>query len=548
MGGAYIYASHQGIALSPAAPDTITPASADLYIGLNRGGEQGTTLTALWDAYRTSAGTADALDHLRTQMNTRGTSPTKLATLLSTLGDQAALAMWVPSTPAAQPRVALMAQVRASDLLSGQNPLSGNATTAAAWSYGGTQVYTVTLTGSHTPALGCLVAGDGVLATDATTIKSVIDAANGTTPSLAANGDYKTTFSALPAAHIVSFYLSSRGSRLAQTSLNQAMAAAMALPAALHAPLLHLAVQPLALTVAAAQNGFSLATSALPFTTTVSALTPNQGADVVGKNAVLYTSESDLAAALQPVLQLAPRHDLTRLQQQVGIDLQRDVLSWMNGEFALSLSDSNSPLTGRLLPGGAGQTSASTGPTSGSAQPTRPGSLTLAWHIDHPSAVAAALQRLTAALTRSAGKSLSFQPATLSDGRIGYTAAGLAGLGYVIRGQWLILSSNLTGDGGAPSATLSSDDDYKSALSGAAMDNAATGVSYVNLSRLLGLVDGWKAVLMSGVGATPGGPRADTDWQRAEALVRPLHSVMLVTHRHANNEIALTAFLSLQHS
>src|ERR671923_3108443 len=48
-----------------AAPESLIPASADLYVGLNLGGAQGAALSQLWAAYQTHPGTAAALAHLR---------------------------------------------------------------------------------------------------------------------------------------------------------------------------------------------------------------------------------------------------------------------------------------------------------------------------------------------------------------------------------------------------------------------------------------------------------------------------------------------------
>jgi hypothetical protein len=124
-----------------AAPESVIPASADLYVGLNLGGAQGAALSQLWAAYQTHPGTAAALAHLRTAMGR--TSVLRASRLLSSLGARAGIALWVPATngPAAQPRVAIVAPLRVSTFLSATGPLSDLAGFSPIASYLGTIVY-----------------------------------------------------------------------------------------------------------------------------------------------------------------------------------------------------------------------------------------------------------------------------------------------------------------------------------------------------------------------------------------------------------------------
>src|SRR5919199_3790767 len=86
-----------------AAPESVIPASADLYVGLNLGGAQGAALSQLWAAYQTHPGTAAALAHLRAAIGR--TSLLQTSRLLSSLGARAGVAIWAPGTtgPAVQP-------------------------------------------------------------------------------------------------------------------------------------------------------------------------------------------------------------------------------------------------------------------------------------------------------------------------------------------------------------------------------------------------------------------------------------------------------------
>src|SRR5205823_132081 len=148
-----------------AAPESVVPASADMYVGLNLAGEQGTALTQLWAAYQTHPGTAVALAHLRAAIGR--TSLLQASRLLSSLGARAGVAIWAPATngPAAQARVAFVAQLRVSTFLSGTGPLADLASFSPIASYMGTTVYRVMFRGGGT-AYGAIVAGDGVLTTD----------------------------------------------------------------------------------------------------------------------------------------------------------------------------------------------------------------------------------------------------------------------------------------------------------------------------------------------------------------------------------------------
>ena len=73
-----------------AAPESVIPASADLYVGLTLGGAQGAALSRLWAAYQTHPGTAAALAHLRAAIG--GTSLLRASRLLSSLDARAGVA------------------------------------------------------------------------------------------------------------------------------------------------------------------------------------------------------------------------------------------------------------------------------------------------------------------------------------------------------------------------------------------------------------------------------------------------------------------------
>src|SRR5690242_7912295 len=98
-------ASVRGGALGTGNPAVVISASADIYMEIDRGGTQGSALTALWQAYQSHPGTAAALAPLRSALGMGSTLPAN--TLLTSWGDRAAIALWMPADPKAQPNVAI---------------------------------------------------------------------------------------------------------------------------------------------------------------------------------------------------------------------------------------------------------------------------------------------------------------------------------------------------------------------------------------------------------------------------------------------------------
>ena len=257
-----------------AAPESVIPASADLYVGLNLGGAQGAALSQLWAAYQTHPGTAAALAHLQTALGR--TSLLRASRLLSSFGTRAGIAIWTPGAtggaaplrtagpaaplrvagPAAQPRVAIVAQLRGATFLSGTGPLAGLASFSPIASYMGTTVYRVMFKDGGT-AYGEIVAGDGVLTTDLDTAERVVDAATFHMPALATSAGFATATAQLPQPRALTFYVTPRFFRRLSRA---AWGANGALPG--QAPMFPGALQqPYAAAVVAAPGGLSIVSS-----------------------------------------------------------------------------------------------------------------------------------------------------------------------------------------------------------------------------------------------------------------------------------------------
>lgn len=539
-------ARHAGITVLAAAPATLVPATADMYVELNRGGDQGAALSHLWQVYQAHPGTAAALAHLRAGMQVQSGDLTKMNDLLAALGDQAAVAVWMP--PAARPNdahVAVVTQLKVLDLLQGKSPLDGLATTAPLWSYEGIQVYHVIFKHDATPAFGCIISSDGVLASDAATIKRVIDAATGHAPALASNKGYGATLATLPSSRSFTLYLAPSVSALASKQL---AANSGAMPSSVQSAMPTLPIRPYGVAMSASNDGVAFSTSALPGAGLAANVTANAAAAEVGGNTVLYTSQDNLAAALAPVLRLVPRDTLAQMESKLDISLQRDVLSWMNGEFAITVNDSASPLVAQALRGAMNGSGGNTS-ASPAAVPALPGSVALAWHVDNPDAVRRALDRIAAAAMKATG---SPQPVvsrvSTPDGTPMYTIMGMPSLGYVFHGKWLIASSNLTADAATPRAPLSADAGYTTALGHVAGANAPTSVAYVDLTRLLGIADKWMAFASrSGNGAiAQAAQSAGWTWPQAESLIAPLHSVIVATHPAGKDGMTVNLFVAIK--
>src|SRR5205823_6381729 len=136
------------------------------------------------------------------------TSLRRVNRVLSALGARAGVAIWAPAAndPDAQPRVAIVAQLRAATFLSGTGPLADFASFAPIASYRGTTVYRVMFRGGGT-AYGEILAGDGVLTTDLGTAERVVDAATFHRPALATSAGFVTATAQLPQPRMLTFYV-----------------------------------------------------------------------------------------------------------------------------------------------------------------------------------------------------------------------------------------------------------------------------------------------------------------------------------------------------
>ncbi len=478
-------ASVRGGALGSGNPAVVIPASADIYMEIDRGGTQGPALTALWQAYQSHPGTAAALAPLRSALGMGSTLPAN--TLLTSWGDRAAIALWMPADPKAQPDVAIVAQLKPSSIMNGANPLAGLATLTAATTYQGVTIFHVQFK-DGTAGYGCVVDGDGVLTPDLATMERVVDTATFHAPSLVTNADFATTTAQLPVARALTVYVSAH----ALASAAQLPTTSGVTPSQLKAQLA-LLQHPHALAMVAAPNGLEFVSSVITVPGATVSVTPNEGAGIVGANAVLYSSMDNLAGSLLAP-GVVPANAWAQLQQQTGIDVRRDVLSWMTGESVVDVNSGVSPFVGAVLLASQQGNGSSGGFFPSGLGPNLPGSLELAWNVADPASVQQSLDRVTAALTRAAKSSTPlFTTTTLPDGTVAHTLAGLPSLGYAFHGHWLILSSNLETDLAASSAPLSADPAYTAALASVPGAGPLTGVSYIDVSRLLRVVDKWIA-------------------------------------------------------
>ena len=563
---AYTVGAHAGLSLIAAAPETLIPATADAYVAIDRGAAQGAALAHLWSAYQSHPGTAPALAHLRADMTKGGFDMRRLTPLLSSLGDRAALAVWIPSKNTAQPGLAVVAQTRLTSLVGGGAPLHSLAHTAPAWAYEGTQVYRVTFDQGGGSGYGCLLAGDAVLTTDAATMKRVVDTAAGRVPALATDKTFTTTLAALPPARALTAYVAPSVAVRLRHELDKGYAT---LPPDTRRQLRRLQpaidARPYALSITASNDGLAFNTTALPAGPVHLDATPNVAAGILARDTIYYASQDNLAALITPYLGLLPAGSLGQFEQQTGIDVRRDVLGWMNGEFAVDINAGVSPVVGRAIAsmnarsqamgntlgpvtqGLSSQQSAGAvgGRLAAPAVPSLPGSIELAWHVDDPVAVQRSLDRLAAVAARDTnapGPLLT--TTTLPDGTRATVAATLPGLGYAFHDHWLIASSNLTADLGMTAAPLSSDPAYGAAMAHVS-PGALTSVSYLDVTRLLAGVDAWMgyakgAGLLSGTGSSDG-----WTWAQAEPLIAPLRSVVAVTHQDSARDTRAQVFAAI---
>ncbi len=561
VGGAYYVVNRVGAAIAPAALDSILPANTDVYIAFNHSSDAQAALTGLWNTYNRHAGTAAAIARLQSAYGKEpGVNKScvdaqhKATSLLNSIGDGIGMAVWLPPDGSkAQPQVALLAQLKIVNLLAngGGDQLRDIGSTSNDATYRGTQIYKVSARGVCGSGAGAgyaaLVSNDLVFAQTRATIERVVDASQSGAATLAGDTDYRATLAALPPSRLLTVYVARRAAALAETEINRlnTSSSTSALTTQQQRQLravLPNFVRSYGMDIAVSADSVSLDTSAVPIATVANAAqytTPNEGATVVGGNTILYASQANLAAALKPYLGLLPPGQLSQIEQQTGIDVQRDLLDWMNGEYIVDVNDSVSPLAADKniapslisgLTGGSSRTASTRTP----AMPL-PGAVEIAWHVDNPAGVQRSLDRIIAAANRQAGSSsLHLTTATLPDGTVLHTAPGVPGVGYALHGHWLIFSSNLAADAAPRATTLAGDADYKAVMGRVSGPAALGGVEYLSVTRLLSLVDRWIAYTND---ANPGTiPTAD--WTRVEPVIAPLHSVLAYSQLSGRQDAA----------
>lgn len=533
-----------------ATPELLAPASASFYVGLDRSGQQGLALSQLVNTYRTYPGAGAALAQVRAAIGMQGLH--QLNTLFAAAGNRVGLALWAaPPTAAATPgaagksvRAALIAQLKPASLsiaAHGGNPLQGLVTFSSPMPYHGTTVYRLTFNGGGS-GYGAVISGDGVLATDLTTIEQVVDTATFRLPSLANDPTFQSTTAQLPTPRTVTIYV---GKAYLQRSLRAAQAlTGMAGMTPASSSLL----RAYAAAVVAHPRGVSIVSSYLPATTAGSLMaTPNQAASVVGDNAIFYASIDNLAGMLRSSGLLTPA-TLAQAQAQTGINLTRDVLPLFGGETAIDVNGETSPLLQLILRAS----------NNGAAAPTIPvpGSLEIVTQVANQAAAHAAIQRILAAVVRkaqggagNAGGAPLVTQTTLPDGSTGYTVEGLPGLGYTFRstpagGTLLILSTSLNADVLAARTPLSSSVAYRVGLAHVAGPGQLAGVEYLNVRRLITLVN--RILTATGSGNTATGSTGSMSTQQIEALFAPISTVTFAARQVAPNSTQVRGFISVQ--
>jgi len=161
---------YAGLSFFPPEPRTLVPAGAAYVPLLGNGG-----------------GTAAERGSLRDLAATTGIRPTTLtegAALLASLSDHVGIVRWSGTQSGASPAMALITQLKISDVVA----LTGDAAVRrrvqalrqgvswrVAYVHDGVKVYRFSI-GSAGVAYGCLVAGDGVFASDPATANRIIEA------------------------------------------------------------------------------------------------------------------------------------------------------------------------------------------------------------------------------------------------------------------------------------------------------------------------------------------------------------------------------------
>jgi len=521
-------ANLRGGTLAAMTPAAVLPASTDVYFEVNRFGQQGINLTTLADVYKAHPGTAAALGRLETALG-----PTAVGifnTLLTAFSYHVAIAAFIPSpSSGAIPGVAVVAQLKQSTLNTpGANPLNGLATfTPLGSSYMGLPLYRATLAGGALSVYAAIVQGDGVLASDLSTLKRIIDSATGHTASLATDQDFMNTTAQVPAQRAFTIYTSRHLARLLYQNMLPNMSSVSAggmmgtATSMAMAELKRLLDRPYAIGVVARPNGFAVDTSYIPVSSSQLTTTPNNGASAVGNTAILYESLDNLAGLLTASGALTPQ-TVGQLNSQLGIDFNRDVLSLFRGELVLDVNDETSPTLQRLLLAGG----------LGAAMPNLPGSVEIATEVQDPAAAQQSINRLVSALLRSSGSALATSPfirTTLSDGSVAYTVTGLPDVGYTFRGRFLIFSAALSRDIRALQVPLSSDADYVNALTHVYEAAPLVSVQYVNLARLYAVVDRYLNFASANGGASVSSTIAQ--FKAYEPLLTPFQNAASATHQ-----------------
>jgi hypothetical protein len=120
---------------------------------------------------------------------------------------------------------------------------------------------------------------------------------------------------------------------------------------------------------------------------------------------------------------------------------------------------------------------------------------------------------------------------TLPDGSTAYGIRGLPGVSYTVRGHWLLLSTSLRADLSAARVPLAADPSYRAALARVPGAGPLVSVEYINVTRMLAVVDAWLAFVKSRQ-STAVAPGTLSTWrQQIAPLIAPLHSIVAVGRR-----------------
>lgn len=536
----------RGGAFGAAPPASLVPASADVYAELNRTGALGDDLNALVRTYQSHPGTSAALHRLRMMMGPQAMG--QFTSMLASFTDRVGVFATLPTNASAPPQAAVIAQLRPSSYMNGGNPLAGLATFSPSASYRGTSIYRVTFSGGGS-GYGAIVAGDGVVAGDMASVRSVIDAGTFHAPSLATDADFNTTLAQIPAFRTMTLYVgrhflarAAQAARSAAPGTMPGMASIGAGSAALRA-----LQRPYAVGVTAYPTGISVVSSAIPRTSPLYT-TPNAGANLVGDSAIVYVSLANLAGLLQ-ASGVLPAGTLAQAKAQTGIDIGRDVLPLISREVVVDINNESSP----LLTAGLAASSNNGSNLSLGSIPQLPGSLELATEVSDQASAQASVNNIVGALTHAAGGSGAasgalFSPVTLPDGSTGHVVTALPSFGYTFRRAaghtFLVISSNLAADVRASSKPLAASPDYQAALANVPGTGAPTYVNYTSVSRLLALVD--KLLAYPQISKAVGASAITMYQQDAEPLIAPFRNVVVVSRAYGAQETQTQSFITVR--